>query len=119
MDMPDCIEKKLRTLMFKFLWNGPDKEQRGLTYKAISDGGINIPDLRSRLIAQKCNWIRRLQSGKGIFRQAFGSEQADWDVPTTYSTPLPKPESDDYVDWIPVLQHGPIPSNFYLLIQIA
>jgi hypothetical protein len=66
---------------------------------ALVDGGLNIPDFKSRLIAQKCTWITRLQSGKEIFRQAFCNDTVDWDIPASFSTPFPKSSgSNDYVD---------------------
>jgi hypothetical protein len=33
LDLPDCMDKKLRTISFKFIWGGSDKEKRSLTYK--------------------------------------------------------------------------------------
>jgi hypothetical protein len=98
LEMPDCILKKLNTLCARFAWNGPDKEKRSLTYKKLEDGGLNIPDFKSRLVAQKCIWIKRLQSGNGVFKQAFRTDEQDWDNPATFLTPYPATDSTDFVD---------------------
>jgi hypothetical protein len=96
--MPDSIDKKLRTICMKFTWGCPDKEKRCLTYKKLTEGGLNIPEFRSRLIAQRCNWISRLQSGQGIFRQVFLKDGMDWDTAATFATPFPQTDGSDFVD---------------------
>jgi hypothetical protein len=97
-DMPDCIEKELASLHANFLWRGPDKERRALIYKKIECGGLNVPNIRARVLAQKCKWIHRMQSGKGVFRQAFLTDGPEWTNPSTYCTEFPPRPGNDYVD---------------------
>jgi hypothetical protein len=54
--------------------------------------------LLSRIIAQKCVWIKRLQSSNGVFKQAFQTDEQDWDNPATFLTPYPATNSTDFVD---------------------
>jgi hypothetical protein len=67
--------------------------------KPVNEGGLGIPEFSSRLIAQKCMWIKRMQAGSGIFRQAFLKPGIDWDNASTYATPFPRrTNSCDFVD---------------------
>lgn len=43
---PKSIIKKLNTLFFKLLWNGPDKDRRKVIIKPYEDGGIRMIGIR-------------------------------------------------------------------------
>jgi hypothetical protein len=88
-EMPDYIEKQLASLHANFLWRGRDKGHRALIYKCIEDGGLNVPNIKARVISQHCKWIYRMQSGKGVFRHAFDIG-LDWSNATIYSTEFPQ-----------------------------
>jgi hypothetical protein len=96
--MPDCIEKELTSLHAKFLWKGPDREHRARIYKKIEEGGLIVPNIKSRIMAQHCKWILRMQSGEGVFRQAFETGDINWKEAATYSTDFPVGPGNNHVD---------------------
>ena len=56
---PDEILKEANTILFKFLWNGPDKVKRAAMIGNINDGGIKMPHLESVITTQKLIWVKR------------------------------------------------------------
>ena len=75
-------------MTFKFLWNGPDKATRALSYKKLIDGGLNIPNYKARAEAIQAGWISAMQT-KETLHQVFDYPNVDWSNPLSFDTPFP------------------------------
>jgi hypothetical protein len=80
------------------LFNGNHQATRALSYQIMNKGGLNIPNYRARVIAIQCNWIMRLKTCKGSFRQVFTYADIDWHDENSFSTPFPSQKGSDYSD---------------------
>ena len=58
---PEWVIKQANTLMFKFLWKGPDKITRSLAIQDLKFGGLRAPDLASMVKALQAGWVVRFQ----------------------------------------------------------
>ena len=68
--MTKKTEIELVRLCSNFLWGGSDKATRALCQKRHSEGGLEIPNFRARLMAIHAGWIfRAVESGN--VRRAF------------------------------------------------
>lgn len=60
MPLPKWVEEKLRKSFSKFLWLGKPPQIKAVTLIGKeSQGGLNIPDLRSRVMAFRLKWLRK------------------------------------------------------------
>jgi hypothetical protein len=70
------VIKELETLFFNFLWNNsPDKIKREIIIKQMSEGGLNMIELKSFIHSLKLGWIRRIlhenKKWKNIFENSY------------------------------------------------
>ena len=52
--------KQLNTIIFKFLWKGPDKIARQAAINDLEFGGLNITDIETLIKASRLAWIGKL-----------------------------------------------------------
>jgi hypothetical protein len=58
---PHDIIEKFDKLLFDFIWpNGKHHVKKNALIQTVSDGGLNMPDLFSKIVAIKLTWIKRL-----------------------------------------------------------
>ena len=56
------IMKDINSILFNFLWDGkPDKIKRRTVIADYKEGGIRMPDIKSRIKTIKIMWIKRLK----------------------------------------------------------
>jgi hypothetical protein len=49
LSMPTSMNQELSRGIYKFIWNGNDKEKRALTYQKLRNRGLGLPSLTARL----------------------------------------------------------------------
>ena len=54
--------KSFQTIIFNFLWKGPDKITRTAAINSFEYGGLNVMDLATSIKSLRLSWIRRLLS---------------------------------------------------------
>ena len=61
LELPDenCLKKLNRTI-FNFIWNTTERIKRKIVIGGISEGGIGLIDLKSKLRSLKSAWVSRL-----------------------------------------------------------
>ena len=60
-DPPDNFVKDLQKICFQFVWNGKqDRIARKTTIKDVKSG-LNIPDIKTYILALKLTWIKKLK----------------------------------------------------------
>ena len=59
-ETPPEIVKQMEKMIFKFLWNGPDKVTRLSMINTLDNGGLNLTDFESHIKALRLSWIPRL-----------------------------------------------------------
>ena len=47
-------------MIFKFLWNGPDKVTRPCVINSLTNGGLNLTDIETHIKASRLSWIPRV-----------------------------------------------------------
>ncbi len=62
--VPENIIKQVDAIMYNFIWGGPDKIKRCVMIKPLEEGGMKVPDIKSKIATQRVGWIRRLLSGE-------------------------------------------------------
>ena len=62
--IPSPVEfiKSFQTIIFNFLWKGPDKIARTAAINSFEYGGLNVTDLATSIKSLRLSWIRRLLS---------------------------------------------------------
>ena len=64
-DPPDNFVKDLQKICFQFVWNGKqDRIARKTTIKDVKSGGLNIPDIKTYILALKLTWIKKVKDIK-------------------------------------------------------
>lgn len=53
----------MERILFNFLWNGPDKIRRHVAIGNYNNGGLQVPDIKSRIETQRVLWVKRLLHG--------------------------------------------------------
>ena len=56
---PNEFVTKLKEMINRFLWNGPDKVARAATINLINFGGLNLTDFKTLLKSLRLAWIGR------------------------------------------------------------
>ena len=51
--------KEINSMLYQFLWRGPDKIARHTAIGMIDKGGLNMPDIYAKYKAVRVDWIRR------------------------------------------------------------
>ena len=65
---PKEIVQELNRILFKFLWNGTDKETRLSTINKHENGGLKMIDLESMIKSLRLAWLKRI----------FGENDGAW-----------------------------------------
>ena len=69
---PPYVLDKLKKFILNFLWNNkPPRVKYETMIANIKDGGLKLPDITSFHNAQKAVWIKRLQTGRGKWKNLF------------------------------------------------
>lgn len=68
---PKKMIKKLNAILFKFLWNGPDKVKRRIITKSYKEGGLRMIDIDSFIKALRVSWLRRVIRGERKWQECF------------------------------------------------
>ena len=63
--------KQLNTIIYKFLWNGPDKIARLAVVNDIKFGGLRLTDIETSIILLRFAWLARIYSPGRIPWKAF------------------------------------------------
>ena len=71
MTVPDDIKNKLNSLFYYFLWGKRDKIKRKSVIKKTIEGGLNMIDVDSFMLALKAAWVNRLQNSRGKWADVF------------------------------------------------
>ena len=64
-DPPIYYNKRLETLLFNFIWQGPSKVRKDILIKDTTEGGLRMIDLNAFITALKTTWIRRVVTSNG------------------------------------------------------
>ncbi len=65
---PDDIIESFQKKCFKFIWKGkPDKVKREIMCLKPKHGGINIPNIKYTIDAQKLSWMRKIYRNRDWF----------------------------------------------------
>ena len=59
---PQDFIKQLNTIIYNFLWNGPDKIARAATINDIKFGGLKLIDLQTSVKSLRLAWLGRIFS---------------------------------------------------------
>ena len=59
---PQDFIKQLNTIIYNFLWNGPDKIARAATINDIKFGGLRLIDLETSIKSLRLAWLGRIFS---------------------------------------------------------
>jgi hypothetical protein len=63
--VPDQVLSKLETLFWRFLWgNGREKVKRHVCMRKVNEGGLDMPDLRKLIIANRLKFVVRVVNGR-------------------------------------------------------
>jgi hypothetical protein len=65
MSMPASMNRELSRGIYRFIWNGNDKEKRALTYQKLKNGGLGLPSLTARLRSARAHWVAKLTGERG------------------------------------------------------
>ena len=60
MPTPTGFIKQLEKIIFKFLWNGPDKISRSASINKIKYGGLNITDITTFIKSLRLAWLNKV-----------------------------------------------------------
>ena len=63
--------KKTQRLIFNFIWNKTERIKRNTLIGNISDGGLAIMDIDSKLKALKAGWVIRLLNSNSTISKIF------------------------------------------------
>ena len=67
---PEVFIKQLNTIIYNFLWKGPDKIARLAVINDLKFGGLNLTDLETSIVTEtsfaRQTFCRRLVSVEGV-----------------------------------------------------
>lgn len=69
------LVKKVKLLVYKFIWNGLDKIFRKVIVKLISEGGLGVFEVDSLILAVVSRWFKRASEF-----EVFWKDFLDWDL---------------------------------------
>ena len=71
-DPPSEFIKELQSSLFAFLWNNkPAKIKKSVVCKSYTDGGLQMIDVKSYIIALKLTWLKRINREGSLQRLTF------------------------------------------------
>ena len=68
---PEAFIKQLNTIIYNFLWKGPDKVARPAVINDLKYGGLNLMDLETSIKSLRLAWLGRLFVERSSPWQAF------------------------------------------------
>ena len=68
---PQELIKQLDTILYNFLWNGPDKIARLVLVNDIKFGGLRLTDIETSIMSLRLAWLGRIYSPDRIPWKAF------------------------------------------------
>ena len=68
---PEAFIKQLNTIIYKFLWKGPDKVARPAVINDLKYGGLNLMDLETSIKSLRLAWLGRFLLVRSSPWQAF------------------------------------------------
>ena len=68
---PQEFIKQLNTIIYNFLWNGPDRIARLAVVNDIKFGGLQFTDIETSIISLRLAWLERIYSSGRIPWKAF------------------------------------------------
>ena len=85
LELPDeNYLKKLNRTIFNFIWNTTERIKRNTVIGEISEGGIGLIDLESKLRSLKAAWVSRLLKTKHVINDFVNSFCRVLNVDITY-----------------------------------
>jgi hypothetical protein len=74
MSMPVSMNQELSRGIYRFIWNGNDKEKRALTYQKLKNRGLGLPSLTAMLRSARADCTANNNSVRLLKKlQEFGS----------------------------------------------
>ena len=71
-ETPSDIIRKMERMIYRFLWDGPDKVTRNSVRNTIEHGGLNLTDIETQIKALRLSWIPRiLDERNGAWKSYF------------------------------------------------
>jgi hypothetical protein len=84
--MPACMNQELSRGIYRFVWNGNDKEKRALTYQKLRNGGLGLPSLTARLRSAQVHWVAKLTGEQIPWMKLVVEDEVDWTKQETLSS---------------------------------
>jgi hypothetical protein len=84
--MPACMNQELSRGIYRFVWNGNDKEKRALTYQKLRNGGLGLPSLTARLRSAQAHWVAKLTGEQRPWMKLVAEDGVDWTKQETLSS---------------------------------
>jgi hypothetical protein len=78
MSMPASMNQELSRGIYRFIWNGNDKEKRALTYEKLKNGGLGLPSLTARLRSAQAHWVAKLTGEQRPWMKLVVEHGVDW-----------------------------------------
>jgi hypothetical protein len=72
------MNQELSRGIYRFIWNGNDKEKRALTYQKLKDGGLGLPSLTARLRNARAHWVAKLTGEQRPWMKLVVEHGVDW-----------------------------------------
>ena len=103
---PNEFIKKLKTILFQFIWNGKvDRIKRSSLYKPYLDGGMTMVDIDVYDTALKATWVRREITGNHdwciLFKQEIPRGRFIWERNSSSLRRMARNTSNDF--WAEVM----------------
>ena len=78
--LPSPLEfiKAFQTMIYKFLWKGPDKVSRTAVIKDFEFGGLKVTDLTTSIRSLRLSWIGRFLSDNLYPRISIAFTKTFW-----------------------------------------
>jgi hypothetical protein len=76
--MPASMNQELSRGIYRFVWNGNDKEKRALTYQKLKNGGLGLPSLTARLQSAQAHWVAKLRGEQRPWMKLVVKDGVDW-----------------------------------------
>jgi hypothetical protein len=72
------MNQELLRGIYRFVWNGNDKEKRALTYQKLKNGGLGLPSLTARLRSAQAHWVAKLMGEQRPMMKLVVEDGVDW-----------------------------------------
>ena len=86
MPLPKKYEKELMRMTYRFVGNGGEKESRALLCKKRCNGGLEIPNWRSRANSAMALWAVKASQSAKPYSRLFEEKGINWKSPSALAT---------------------------------